>query len=220
MDISRKKYWILIGIFFLLALGVYPMSFKYEIWPEDLHLENFPKEIGEWKVISKSTIKEDFFTEDDNREARKIGFKTLTWEYENSKGNSIVLYIGYFNYREGPFNHEPARCYVSQGWDLLDETSLNIQSSRENIEINKVFAQKGAYQQIALYWYQMGNEIITDRLKYQMLLLKNTLFKGRSDGVVVSITGDAGTGNIKDIVNYEQDFAKEILPIISKYLPK
>ncbi len=218
MDISRKNFWILISIFVVLSILIYPISFKDRIWPDDLYLEKVPLQIGDWKSISDLPISEDFFPE--TRETRKVGVKALNREYTDSKGNSIWLYIGYFNYKEGPAHHNPARCFFSQGWTFIDESMEDIAVKDKNEKINKVFVQKGVTQQIALYWYQIGNNIFSDDFKHQFKLLLNNLISGRSDGVVISITSDNISGNIKNIVAFQKEFAKEIIPLIPQYIPK
>lgn len=217
MDISRKNYWILIGLFLFLSVIVYPMSLKKEMWPADLDLSKFPSEIGDWKVTEELPVTDELFPVE-AREGRVIGFKSFNRKYTNKEGNSLWFYIGYFNYEKGAYQHNPARCYLSQGWTIMEEKIENIEMPGD-VNINSMFAQRGPIQQIVLYWFQIDNAVYTDKFKHRIKILKNALLSGRLDAVIISLTCDTEKGNIENIVGFEKNFAKEVIPVIPKYLP-
>lgn len=194
------------------------MSLKKEMWPEDLNLSKFPHKIGDWEVTEELPVIDELLPAE-AREGRVIGFKSFNRKYTNKEGDSVWLYIGYFNYEKGAYSHNPARCYLSQGWTIMDENIENIEMPGD-INVNRMFAQLGPVQQIVLYWFQIDNKVYTDKFKHRIKILKNALLNGRLDAVIISLTCDTEKNNIKNIVEFEKDFAKEVIPVISKYLPK
>lgn len=217
MDISRKNYWTLLGTFILLSFIVFPMSFKKEMWPADLDLSKFPRTIGDWEVTEELPVTEELLPTE-VREGRMVGFKSFNRKYTNKEGNSIWLYIGYFNYEKGAYSHNPARCYLSQGWTIMDEEIENIEMPGD-VNVNRMYTQRGPVQQVLLYWFQIDNGVYTDRLKHRIKILKNALLSGRLDAVIISLTCDTEKNNIESIVGFEKDFAKEVISVIPKYLP-
>ncbi|MEW6087371.1 MAG: exosortase C-terminal domain/associated protein EpsI [bacterium] len=218
MDISRKNCWILTGIFLFLSIIIYPMSFKKETWPPDLNISEFPRRVGDWEVTEELPVTEELLPSE-VREGRVIGFKSFNRKYTNKEGNSVWLYIGYFNYEKGAYSHNPARCYLSQGWTIIEEKLEEIEISGK-LKLNRMFAQKGPLQKVVLYWFQIGNEVFTDKFKHRIQILKKALIIGRLDAVIISVTSDTEKGTIEYIVGYEKEFAKEVIPVIPGYLPK
>ncbi|MDD5772196.1 MAG: EpsI family protein [bacterium] len=194
------------------------MSLNKEMWPKDLDLSRFPRIIGDWEVTEELPVTDELLPTE-VREGRAIGFKSFSRKYTNKEGNSVWLYIGYFNYEKGAYSHNPARCYLSQGWTVMDEKIEKIEMPGD-VNVNRMSAQMGPVQQIVLFWFQIDNGVYTDKFKHRLKILKNALFNGRLDAVIISLTCDTEKDNINNIVRFEKDFAKEVIPVIPKYLPQ
>lgn len=197
---------------------MFQLSFKKETWPEGLNLSEFPRTVGDWEVTEELPVTEELLPFE-VREGRVVGFKSFNRKYTNKGGASVWLYIGYFNYEKGAYSHNPARCYLSQGWTIIEQKLEDVDPS-EDIKVNRMFAQRGPSQKIVLYWFQIGNEVFTDKLKHRIKILKKALIIGRLDAVIISLTSDTEKGTIENIVEYEKKFAREVIPLIPKYLPE
>jgi len=114
--IQNSKFIICILILLTAAMLNYYFS-KPDISLSRKSLTEFPKTLGGWTVISDHQIDESsmkILQVDDY----------LMRNYENSDGDVIGLYIGYFkSQREGKGIHSPRQCLPGSGWAPV-ETSI------------------------------------------------------------------------------------------------
>ena len=215
MQISKKLYWLIIAVAVLMAVYVYGLQFRQESWPEALQLNDLPLRIGKWQGVEKE-FKIDYY--DEGRQGKAVGTQHIMRRYTNDKGNALTLYVGYFNYRKGSEHHNPDTCFTSQGWQLLDRRIVSFGSPPH--KAISMQAVKGLDRIQILFWFQIEDDTMINKLKHQLYLIKQGLLRNKQGGVVVRLTAPIiATGSAEKNLALEKEFAGEIFRILPEYLP-
>jgi EpsI family protein len=98
--------------------------------------------------------------------------------YIDESNKAISLHLAMFSDVESGIMHSPMRCYHVNGWHSVAESkeSLNVEQSPDAKVYFMKWDQEGK-QCLVVYWYQLGNTILYDRLG---LALARTALQGRS----------------------------------------
>ncbi|MFL0811268.1 MAG: VPLPA-CTERM-specific exosortase XrtD [Agarilytica sp.] len=141
----------------------------------DRSLASFPMKLNDWSGHRKSLephIKE------------RLGFSDyLLADYISSAGH-LNLYIAYYaNQRKGISPHSPKVCMPGGGWEI---NSIRLQT-KNGQPVNRVEIQKGLQKQLVYYWFiERGRPIVGEYAK-KLLLFKDAVFSGRTDGALIRI---------------------------------
>jgi EpsI family protein len=207
---NRSKTAWIISIVILLSLGGYLQFHKPFPTPLKMDLQKLPLIVGGWRWVRTEVSPKDFFGINgaDNQ---------LVSVYKNASGHEIKLYIAYFAFQK---QNKKVIGYHSK-WlhkrtDLV-EIPINPHGI---IRINKTIFRGRIDNQLLLFWYDLNGRIITNRYKAQFFAILYGLFRGRTNGAIIIISRDIGSrDNIKDTLNEETGFIRELLPVLPSYLP-
>jgi EpsI family protein len=215
MQISKKIYWLIIALMVIMAIYVYRLQFAQELWPEGLRLESFPLKIGEWQGFEQE-FKLDYY--DESRLGKTVGTQHIMREYTDDKGNSLGLYVGYFNYRKGSEHHNPDTCFSAQGWQILNRKVVAFGGPpRKAISMQ---VTKGLDRKQLLFWFQIEGDTMVSKLRHQLYLVKQSLLHNRANGVVVRLTAPiADRTSQEKIISLQKEFAGEVFELLPEYLP-
>ncbi|NOX98117.1 MAG: EpsI family protein [Nitrospirae bacterium] len=214
MDISKKNYWLILGLLLLSVLYVRVLQPAGKNQSGELRLNNLPMKIGGWQGeeqpfpnwLPAALNAEEFFIR----------------RYTNDSGNFIWLYVGHFGSRRGI--HEPDRCYPDQGWKIVKRKVVSVnreESDSSPAEIVEMVVEKGLDRRLVLFWYQRGERVMARRFRYQLLLMGRAIIKGRTEGgVIIRVSALVRDDNFDDVLAYEKQFMQVLIPVIPKYLPK
>lgn len=144
--------------------------------------------------------------------------------YRNSRGDSIYLYIGYWNNQTGDHQsakHSPKMCLPANGWNItkLDQSNLNSKEF-DNFKASNILGKLRNDSQIFRYWFFKGREMFADEGK---VLLKTTIAKmlgERSDGGIIELSIKT-SGFSNDIAHQQKildDFQANLTTELSKIL--
>ena len=139
--------------------------------------------------------------------------------YRDKSGYTLWLYIGYYRSQTtGAIIHSPKHCLPGSGWNTLSKTKVDISTafkSRKPLRINRMILFKGGKKQLVHYWYQGRGRIVASEYRDRLLMIIDSLFRGRSDGALVRITGEAD--QLEDALQRQQVFIDGLLPILTEY---
>ena len=186
-------------------------------------LENFPYLVNEWKS------KELRFG---IKAVRALGVsdymmrKYFREADGDDSGKSLSLYVGYYDsQRKGATYHSPKNCLPGSGWEIIKTERVQIPVTQNlgrmhTYTVNKIIIQKGLEQQMILYWYQDRGRVIASEYWAKIYLVWDAMTKNRTDGALVRISVPMKQNTPADhAFEIGEDFAKQVFPILSRYLP-
>jgi EpsI family protein len=123
----------------------------------------------------------------------------LTRGYRRGKDELDLFIAFYEQQRAGESMHSPKHCLPGGGWEIWDYGSAEVPVGSQKVKINKYFIQHSGQRLVMLYWYQSSRRIVASEYLGKILLVKDALLEGKTDGSIVRITlqdqpGAADTG--------------------------
>jgi len=166
----------------------------------------FPQKVGNWRGEDTPPVFNIYRELGVDREISRI--------YRTDSGNSLHLYIGYFEYQ-------------GQGKELVHHKTkdIHLDASRVrislpsygDIEVNKLF-QKDK-NRLVLFWYDINGNVVAGRFKAKLYLIWDYLFHGRTNGAVVMLTVNIEKGiDSSHSMATVEGFIHDIYPQLKIYL--
>lgn len=207
---SKKTGWItvilLVITVFIVKTGL--ISKKAEI--NRISLNDFPYTIGDYKALDleypdwlADTLKAEEF---------------ILRKYEDSKGNRIKLYAAYFTSRKGTSTHNPDVCYPAQGWKIEEKGTEVVEVAGKKYKLAKRVFRRGHDEQMILFWFQIGDEVYSDKFKHQMAVIKSAVLTNQMRASIVRVSC-LNRLDLEEALEKEKDFSKLVIPILKDYLP-
>jgi len=134
--------------------------------------------------------------------------------------NSIWFYIGYYgSQRKGYTYHSPKHCLPGEGWQILKTTIKEIHpAGMKPISINKMIIQKGIDKRLVFYWYQDRGRIVRSEYMAKLYLIRDSIFKNRSDGSMVRVLINFSKSQEKAEAT-ATEFIEGFFPLLKGFLP-
>jgi EpsI family protein len=169
----------------------------------------FPPQIGEWN--SKEVP--SFFTN-----SREVGVdQELSRIYETSSGDSVRIYVGYFEYQK------QAKELISYKTTELHNHATKIKvgmNPRGYVEINKVIQGGGKKNTLTLFWYDFNGRVVTDEYTVKFYTVWDAFTRGRTNGAVIILTADfINKEDLPGTLMKVEGFVNSIYPFFRNYLP-
>ncbi len=140
--------------------------------------------------------------------------------YKGPSSYPLWLYIGYFeDQKEGSMIHSPKHCYPGGGWQPLSSRIIEIEipDSKKTIRVNEYLLAKGENRQLVHYWYQSRSRVIANEYEDRLYMIIDSLFKRRSDGALIRISGPAD--NLERARQLQLEFIESLYPTLKQFLP-
>ncbi len=177
-------------------------------------LDNFPAVVGDWRE------EEGVFFWEAVLNILKVKDYIMR-RYVDPSGRSLWLYIGYWDTQQkGAQVHSPKNCLVGAGWEPLEASRLTIPLSPPSapITVNRYIIQKGEQHQLVLYWYDSQGQAVASEFNAKLQLVKNAIFKNRTDGALVRITSPI-YGSVQETVRMQIGYIQAMYPNLTEFLP-
>ncbi len=175
-------------------------------------LSSFPTKIGEWNGSVSHFDKKiyEILGVDDS----------FLCNYKNRNNQTLQLYIGYYSsQREGDLIHSPKNCMPGAGWNIVKSSIITIDVPNQGPKkVIEMALNKANEKMIMLYWFQSRGRTIYSEYWQKIYLIIDSIFKHRTDGSFVRLTAPV-LKNEKETTKYLKDFAKDLFPILDKYIP-
>lgn len=208
----NKTFVVLCGLIVAAALVVH---FGGTVEPVYLTkpLAEFPQTVGKYTRVGS----QDF----DDEVVKAAGMDDyLMWQYRDAQGYTLGLYIGYYHDQvEGGIIHSPKHCMPGSGWEpsLMKEISV-VAADGTTHKVSRMVMQKGEEKQIAHYWFQGRGRVVANEYKDRALMVWDSIFRQRSDGALVRITGPGKDDEIDS--SKQVEFIGNLVPVIDNFLPQ
>ena len=161
----------------------YGLSRRAEWIPQSKPLAEFPKSIGDWRMVREGVIEQE-----DKDVLRADDY--LTRQYAASSGKSANLFVAYFqSQRAGQTPHSPKNCLPGAGWtwSVADTIRVEIAGRAQPIEINRCVVAKGDDHAVVLYWYQSRDRVVASEYHAAAFTAWDALRYNRTDTELVRV---------------------------------
>jgi len=189
------------------------LFFKQAVEKDTVDINHFPKAIGAWHSMDLPITKDEFAI----LETKNAFVRLYTNSVDKSK---IYLYLVY-SQTNRKVAHPPEICYTGSGLTILEDVhdTIPVQYKNMTIEANRLRLSKGNFNQIAYYWFKVGDHFTSNYWKQQILIAFYTLLGRHPSSALVRVSANCVDNNVdKTIVNIKK-FTNLITPELLLYLP-
>ena len=197
------------------GLATYLVSARQEILPQRALFAGFPAKIGDWTGRTSSL----------DRETEKgLGMTDyIISDFVKRDGRPVNLYIAYYaTQRSGISPHSPSVCLPGNGWQMtvFERTSYENAEHGISLPLNRVIMSKGNNRELVYYWFEERGLKIANEYISKLYLLKDAIFKNRTDGALVRLTTQIFPGEQEsDADKRLQQFMQTLMPSLTGFLP-
>lgn len=115
--------------------------------------------------------------------------QVLSRTYVNAKGYRIMLSIAYGEDQRGGLQaHRPEVCYPAQGFELISNEPVNVQTSFGAVPGRRLSTRMGTRVEPLTYWFNMGGKPIVGRLERRMEEMRLVLTGMAPDGLLFRVS--------------------------------
>jgi exosortase D (VPLPA-CTERM-specific) len=208
----------LVSCFLLLCaagLATVFVSARHEILPEHSSFASFPTTLGEWHGRMSSL---------DAPTLQALGLTDyILSDYVRKDGRQVNFYVAYYaSQRSGLSPHSPSVCIPGNGWQITDLQRTHYRNSDSSVSLpmNRVIISKGSEKELVYYWFEERGMKIANEYLSKLYLLRDAMFKNRTDGALVRLTTPLYPGEREsDADKRLQDFTLAVVPNLAGFLP-
>jgi exosortase D (VPLPA-CTERM-specific) len=213
--LSRPPLVSCFALICAVGLATYFVSARHEILPEHTPFAAFPSDLGAWRGKTSSL---------DPQIEHGLGLTDyILSDYAKADGRQVNLYVAYYaSQRSGLSPHSPSVCIPGNGWQITDfeRTSFTNNNSSISLPLNRVVIARGSNKQLVYYWFEERGMTIANEYISKLYLLRDAMFKNRTDGALVRLTTPVYPGeNESDADKRLQEFTQVVVPNLKGYLP-
>jgi EpsI family protein len=149
--------------------------------------EIVPKQFGEWKLLPNQGSA--VVNPQTQEILDKLYSQLLTRTYVNGKGQVIMLSLAYGgDQRGGLQTHRPEVCYPAQGFKVLSEHALELQTAFGSITSKRLDTQLGQRHEPVTYWLTVGGKPIASGLERRVMEVRLALTGQVPDGLLFRVS--------------------------------
>ena len=212
MKKNDKKYFVIIGFLTVSCIISWQLYFKVYRQEDTVDIKQFPKTIGKWRS-EDLPITDDEYAILETRNA-------FVRRYSRDGGPNVYLFIVY-SQNNRKVSHPPEVCYIGGGVTVVNNTRDTIEVPVQNLVIrtNKLLLEFKNFQQLAVYWFKVGDSFTSNYWKQQFLIAAKTLLGKPSSSALIRISADVNGDDLARSNQSIKEFAQEIVPFLFQYLP-
>ena len=141
------------GISYLVKAGIEPPEVEMPTWT----FREMPLQLEKWRG-------ED--TQLDPKIAEATGADVIVDRiYRDDMGSVVSLHTAMFKDSPEGVMHTPTNCYRANGWNLVKDAREKVTvSDNLTIPVAVTTWEKSGERVIVVYWYQLGENVVYDRL--------------------------------------------------------
>ncbi len=187
-------------------------------------LESFPAQIGGWQRYGA----DQRFDRATEEVLRADDYLSRNYSKQTASGASLIasLYVGYYNtQRTGATYHSPLNCLPGSGWVLTEQERAVVTPAdgAPPFLVNRYIIANGRDRQMMLYWYSGRGRNTASEYQDKINTVLDSMTRRRSDGAMVRLlvpVSPAGDGAEAEALALAQDFAAQVTPRLSSFVPK
>jgi exosortase D (VPLPA-CTERM-specific) len=208
-----------LAIVLLLAVtlaATYGIEFREKI-PIAKPFNQFPMQVGDWSgkrdVIPVKFMEGLYFSD------------YLLADYQGRENRPVNLYVAYYeSQRKAESIHSPETCLPGSGWEFKNAAKKTLAldaASGKTMTIMAASMENAGRKQVVYYWFAQRGRVNTSLTEVKLYNFWDALTRHRTDGALVRlITPVLGSESPEQADERLQQFTREILPVLSEFLPK
>lgn len=206
------KFYFLIMLFLLSSVISWNLYFKVYLQEDRINIHLFPKQIAGWLAEEMLITEEEYAI----LETRNV----FSRRYKSSTGDEVYLFIVYSE-NNRKVSHPPEICYTGGGATVAGRrrAQLKNEAARMTVDTNKLSLEFGNAQQIVHYWFKVGDTFTPNYWKQQILIAVKTFLGQPSSSALIRLSTVVVDSNTEQADKRIQEFSKNLLLEIPKYLP-
>jgi len=207
-----NRHYNLIVVFLLITVLVSWKYYFFEYQRQDtFNVKDFPTTINQWTSEDLPIDKADLAVLETKN--------ALMRRYTDDKGRHVYLYIAYSQSNPKATN-PPEVCYNGSGISIIDKGNkyIIIASSNLKFKVNWLLLDNNQNQQIAYYWFKVGNLYTRSYWKQQALAAFNNILGRRKGNALIRVSSEIINGKQQDTINLINEFSCVIIPQLFQYL--
>jgi EpsI family protein len=209
-------YRFIITVILLISAAIANHSYsKPEPELERSPLSAFPRQMPGWRIVNEQKM------DGESMEVLQVDDYIMR-TYINEKGETMGLYVGYFNtQREGKQVHSPRQCLPGAGWNILENRVYTLEGTDQKMQgkkLNLYLMGKGTERQLYLWWYHGRGRIYASEYANKLYLIWDAMTKRRTDGALVRVNMPL-ISSIDQTLKTELDFVYHLFPVLSRFIP-
>jgi len=178
-------------------------------------LNQFPKQIGDWKLFQEQVIDQDTMNV-----LRADDY--LTRDYAAASSPVLVnLYVAFFRtQRTGQTPHSPKNCLPGSGWvpSASSIVDVSIPGRTQPIRVNQYIVSRGPARDVVMYWYQSHGRVVASEYAAKVYVVADALRYNRTDTALVRVVVPI-TGTDDDAIRIARNFIASFFSPLTQFLP-
>jgi EpsI family protein len=178
-------------------------------------LSSLPRDIAGWTAPTDTAL--------DDEVLEVLGVDDYVNRlYMRSGQPPVSLYIGYYgSQRQGDTIHSPQNCLPGAGWQAIEAATTTLDVGQPPVTVNRYIIEKGIHRQVVLYWYQGRGRVVANEYANKFWLMVDAARLHRTNGALVRVISpvSAGSGGMQGADAASAQFAHDLYPLLSNYLP-
>jgi EpsI family protein len=147
----------------------------------------------------------------------------LSRTYSAAAQPPVEVYVGFHGKQQGAKSLQSPKLQIPYGWNYVWIEPVELPASGANAALNAnwMLMQNNNVRYLVLYWYQVGESTFSGELKKRLALVRNTIFRRRSDAAVVRLaTPLPDLDKLDHAKSRLAGFAAELYPNLLRVLPQ
>jgi EpsI family protein len=207
-DFKQFNLSWLMAVICLLCLGSFMYLYKPKPVPLKAPLSEMPLMIGDWQGENTSDNSTPFRIKGADYELSRV--------YKNSSGQEVRLQISYFE-TQGQ-GKELINYTLQRLYDNSRKIAIPI-NSIDHIQTNIAVLNDKRQDSLVLYWYDLDGHAIADNYKAKFITAMDGLFRRRTNGALIMVSGTINTSDKDIALNNQMDFVRKLFPFLKILLP-
>ncbi|MCA9399858.1 MAG: EpsI family protein [Candidatus Omnitrophica bacterium] len=207
---KKVKYIFILVLFVVSCYYSWKLYLNVYIKEDTVNIHTFPKEFDGWSSKELTiTDKEYEILETRNAFVR---------EYSNDTGQTVFFFTVY-SQNNRKVSHPPEICYTGNGMSVLENTEDAIAVEGQEVPVHELLLEHARYQQVAYYWFKVGDTFTNSYWKQQALIVWKSLIGEPASSALIRISATIKDGNKGQAEKALKDFSQSMVPELFKYLP-
>ncbi|MDD4914640.1 MAG: VPLPA-CTERM-specific exosortase XrtD [Methylococcales bacterium] len=190
---------------------------RADIIPQRTAFLNFPDQIGAWRGHK------DYLAQYYLDELKLTDYALIDFAQPETHAK-VNFYSAYYQtQRKGVGVHSPRSCIPGAGWQitLFEQKEFpDVLIDGVPLQVDRAIIEKGESKQLVYFWFQQRGRILTNEFAEKWFIFYDAMTLNRTDGALVRLVTDINTTQDLGAADQRlQAFARELLPILPKYLP-
>ncbi len=208
-----KSFFTILGMFLVIGAITWHFYFKSYYAKDTINiLETFPQQIDDWNSEDLPITDDEYaILETRNAFVRK---------YTNTLKEEVYLFIVY-SQNNRKVSHPPEICYTGSGVSVSDKSVLTIIPGQPEAVLkgHKLHLHKGKLNEIAFYWFKVGNSFTENYWRQQGMIAVKTLLGQQASSALIRVSTSVIDENEEKTLQLLKKFSQRVLPELKKYLP-